>query len=278
VKKLVGILLVVAMAASVALAQDVKIGDCPLTGTFGSDPITPVTPDVLTVETNLPAPGWWNGNTPSTIKSGYEYCLAANIAYRAGLKKVKVENVSFAGLVAGLTKDFDIAFSQSTITPERAKVVDFSTPYYTTAQGVLVKTGADVTAANIASKRIGVQQATTGYDYVKNKLHAKHIHVYTATPDMFTALLAGQIDAVVLDTAIVLVQADQSNGKFAVIGQYKTGEQYGAIYPKGSPNEKVINKVISDLKADGTLKQLSQKYLAAEFGKDPTSVPDWQPQ
>lgn len=277
-KKLVGLLLVVAMAASIALAQDVKIGDCPLTGTFGSDPITPVTPGVLTVETNLPAPGWWNGNTPSTITSGFEYCLAANIAYRAGLSKVKVVNVSFSGLVAGLTKDFDVAFSQSTITPERAKVVDFSTPYFSSDQGVLIKTGADVTADNIASKRIGVQQATTGYTYAKDKLHAKNIRIYPDTPSMFTALLAGQIDAVILDTAIVLVQANQSHGQFAVIGQYKTGEEYGGIYPQGSPNEDVINKVISDMKADGTLKQLSQKYLAAEFGTDPTSVPYWQPQ
>src|SRR5271154_6450091 len=72
---------VLALCASPSWAA----GGCELTGTKGSDPITPVQPHMLTVETALPSPGWWNGDTPDTIKDGYEYCLAANIAYRAGL-------------------------------------------------------------------------------------------------------------------------------------------------------------------------------------------------
>jgi polar amino acid transport system substrate-binding protein len=62
-----------------------------------------------------------------------------------------------------------------------------------------------------------------------------------------------------------------------VVGQYKTGESYGAIYPKGSANEAALDKVIRSLKDDGTLQKLSAKYLAAAWGADPAEVPFFTP-
>src|SRR4051812_36920369 len=66
-------------------------GDCKVTSKKGSISLKPATPGTLTVETTLPAQGWWNGTTPTSIKSGYEYCLAANLANMAGLKSVTVK-------------------------------------------------------------------------------------------------------------------------------------------------------------------------------------------
>ncbi|HKD76827.1 MAG TPA: hypothetical protein VKB76_15080, partial [Ktedonobacterales bacterium] len=83
-------------AAPLASAQ--QFGTCELTGQKGSFHITPAIPGQLTVEVSLPAPGWWNGDTPDTIKDGYEYCMAAIIAYRAGLDKMQVVNVSWTQL------------------------------------------------------------------------------------------------------------------------------------------------------------------------------------
>ncbi|ADH64648.1 extracellular solute-binding protein family 3 [Allomeiothermus silvanus DSM 9946] len=270
------VLLALALA-SLSLAQ--KIGDCELTGKKGEYTIKPVVPGQLTVQTNLPAPGWWNGDTPQTIKSGFEYCLAANIAYRAGLDKVVVQNVSFDALVAGQTKAFDLALSQVTITDERKKVVDFSPPYFSSDQGLLVRKGTKVNSSNIKSLKIGVQQGTTAVDFVKNvlKVPAANIRVFPDTPNMFTALQARQVDVVMLDTAIVLVQAAKSNGALEVVGQYKTGESYGAIYPKNSPNRATFDRIIQALNADGTIKKLTQAYLAKEFGGDPTAIPYLKP-
>jgi polar amino acid transport system substrate-binding protein len=107
-------------AAPVAQAADM-IGNCALTGEKGSIPLTPVREGQLTVEVNLPAPGWWNGDTPETIADGFEYCMAANIAHRAGLDKLEVVNVAWDALVAGQTKEFDLALSQISITEERAE-------------------------------------------------------------------------------------------------------------------------------------------------------------
>jgi polar amino acid transport system substrate-binding protein len=260
-----------------AAAADM-IGNCELTGTKGSIPMTPVNAGALTVEVNLPAPGWWNGDTPETIKDGYEYCMAANIAHRAGLDKVKVVNVAWDALVAGQTKNFDLALSEISITPERAKVVDFSVPYFSSDIGVLAKKGTKVDSDSMKGLRIGVQQGTTGATFVHDKLKPSTPEkVFPDTPSMFTALMAGQIDVAMTDTAIVLGQAATSNGMMTVVGQYSTGETYGALYPKGSANEKTMDKIIQALIDDGTLKALAAKYLAGAWGADPTAIPYFKP-
>ncbi len=90
---------------------------------------------------------------------------------------------------------------------------------------------------------------------------------------MFAALTSKQIDAVMLDTSIVLGQAAQSNGAQEVVAQFSTGEEYGGIYQKGSPNAAAFDELISDYAADGTLKALQQKWLAPVFGGDPSTIP-----
>src|ERR1700752_3130407 len=130
-------------AAPSATAAEM-IGNCELIGAKGSIPLTPAKEGQLTVETSLPAPGWWNGDTPETIADGFEYCMAANIANRAGLDKLEVVNVAWDALVAGQTKDFDLSLSQISITEDRKKVVDFSVPYFSSDIGVLVKKGTKV--------------------------------------------------------------------------------------------------------------------------------------
>ena len=263
-------------AAPIASAADM-IGNCELKGEKGSIPLTPAKAGHLTVEVNLPAPGWWNGDTPEQIQDGYEYCMAANIAYRAGLDKVKVVNVAWDALVAGQTKDFDFALSEISITDERKKVVDFSIPYFNSDIGILVKKGTSLDADSIKKMRVGVQQATTGADFVSNKLKPAEVKVFPDTTGMFTALMAGQVDAAMTDTAIVLGQASQASGALEVVGQYSTGETYGALYPKGSANAATIDKIIDALIKDGTLQQLSAKYLAAAWGADPTKIPYFKP-
>ena len=98
--------------------------------------------------------------------------MAANIAHRAGLDKVEVVNVAWDALVAGQTKNFDLALSQISITDERKKVVDFSVPYFSSDIGVLVKKGTKVDETSIKGMRIGVQQATTGADFVDQQAEA----------------------------------------------------------------------------------------------------------
>lgn len=249
-------------------------GKCKVTSKKGSISIKPVKAGTLTVDTTLPSQGWWNGTTPASIKDGYEYCMAANLANMAGLTSVTVKNTSFDQLVAGRTNTFDIALAEISITPERAKVVDFSTPYFDSNIGVLAKKGSGITAANMKTKKCSAYSGTTSVPFIQNQLKCK-AKVYPDQQTLYQSVLSGQVDAAFLDTAIVLAEAKSTGGKLEVVGQYKTGEKYGAIYPKNSPNEGALNKGIQKLLDDGTTDQLSKDYLGPAFGGDPSSVPVW---
>ncbi len=269
---LVAALLSFGLAASAGAADN--FGNCTVTGQKGMVHITPLIPGQLTVRANLPAPGWWNGDTPDTIKDGYEYCMAANIAYRAGLDKLVVVTAAWAQVISGAAKNFDLTLSQASITEPRKKAVDFSVPYFNSDIGILVKNGTKVDSASVKKLRIGVYQGTTGADFVANVLKPEQQpKVYPNVPAMIAALTAGQIDAALDDTADMLGVAKNSNGMLVVAGQYHTGETYGAIYPKGSVNEAAFDKIIQSLKDDGTLQQLATTYLAKAWGTDPTKVP-----
>jgi polar amino acid transport system substrate-binding protein len=262
-------------STSTSSSGNAQIGNCDITSKANSIDITPVKSGTLTVQTTLPAPGWWNGTTPESIQDGYEYCMAAELANMAGLDSVTVQNVSFDQLVAGHTNNYDLALAEITITPERDKVVDFSTSYFDSNIGVLVEKDSDVTEDNITSKSCAAYAGTTSVDFLKNELHCASTKTYPDSQTLYQGLLSGQVDADFLDTAIVLAEEKKTGGQVEVVGQYSTGEKYGAIYPQGSANEDAFNQGIQTMLDDGTLDQLSKDYLGPAFGGDPTSVPMW---
>ena len=125
----------------------------------------------------------------------------------------------------------------------------------------------------LVTAKIGVQQATTGAAFVTEKLGSNNVQVYPDQSDMFAALRSGQIDSAITDTSIVLAEELATKGASKIVGQYQTGETYGAIYPKGNANNPIIDKILQSMIADGTIKKLGEKYLAAAWGKDPASIP-----
>jgi polar amino acid transport system substrate-binding protein len=227
----------------------------------------------VTVQTALPAPGWWNGDDPDHMTGGYEFELAKDLCAALGVSKVRIVNVDFDALASGTTKDFDFALSQITVTADRAKKVDFSDSYFTSDQGIMVNKGTAVPDLAAAKKlKWGVQTGTTSEIFLKDRVKPDSAaKSFGQTPELFTALKAKQIDAVLLDTAIVLGQAGKQNAE--VVAQFKTGEVYGALLPKGSANTKLVNAALAKLKAAGTLDALYQKWLVPAFGGDPTKVP-----
>jgi polar amino acid transport system substrate-binding protein len=232
---------------------------------------TPVTDDTLTVVTSLPGPGFWNGDDPSAITGGYEYEIAVALQEGLGLSDLEIVNVSFDQLVAGQVGDFDVALSQVTITDERREVVDFTEPYFESDQGVLVAAGTEVeTVDDAKALQWGVQSGTTGADYVADELQPEQeAQVFQDLVAGFAALEAGQVDAFMMDTAIVLSQASESGGSQEVVAQFKTGEQYGGILPKGSENADAINTILEELEADGSLSEFAEEWL----GGDPSAIP-----
>jgi polar amino acid transport system substrate-binding protein len=230
-----------------------------------------VTDGTLTVGTELPAPPFWIGKDYDHLTGGFEVDLAKEIAKRLGLGSTKFVEMSFTGLVAGQQCPCDINFSQVTITPDRAKVVKFTESYFDANQGVLVRKGTKVTSlADARNLKWGAQLNTTGAHYIADTIKpTTEARLFNTTVDAFTALNAGQIQAVLLDTPIVLgaVKAKQiPDGD--VVGQFKTGERYGAVLNRDSKNLDAFNQVIKTLKSEGFIDQLLQKYF-----KDQVSVP-----
>src|SRR5262245_35805568 len=247
-------------------------------GAGGTKDCQPVKAGVLSVVTSLPGPNFWGTKAgevdPDSIKSGIEYDLATDIAAACGLK-MAFRNENFDAIVAGqiAADSYDIALSQVTITDDRKKVVDFSVPYFKSDQGLLVRKGTEVkTWDDVKKMKIGVQASTTAEFYFQSVPEWKLDSTPQSFPDLtsaYEALSSGQVDGVVIDTPINLGQAAQSNGELEVVAQFTTGEEYGAIYPKGSTKKAVFDEIIQGLNDDGTVTGLIKKYL----GGDPSTVP-----
>jgi ABC-type amino acid transport substrate-binding protein len=269
-------LLLSAFATEGSWASD--YGNCAVTGERGSVKLETVVPNALSVRPTLPAPGWWNGDSPETVKDGFEYCMAANMAYRAGLDRVIVVNRSFAQVITGQAKGFDIALSEITITEERKKVLNFTEPYFTSDQGILVRTGTRFDKNSIRTMRLAAEQATTTLQFIMDRIKpVEQPRVYATVAPMYAALAAGQVDAVLYDTPNVLTRAKASHGIFEVIGRYDMGEKWGGVLNKDSPNLASFNKLIEDLRKDGTLERLTNRYLTPNLGMDPDKLPVFTP-
>ncbi|MFF9076748.1 ABC transporter substrate-binding protein [Streptomyces sp. NPDC014735] len=229
----------------------------------------------LTVAASLPFPAGYRGNTLETIDGGYMYCLDAEIANRAGLKKITLVNASFEALVTAKSSNFDFAVWDILVTPERRKAVDFSTPYNTYETGVLTKTGSGLSRSNIKNSTVGVLAGSLQLKFADDTLKPKRVRVFSSNDDLFNAVLSGQIDAALNDTATVMPRAAKSDGKLEVVGRYPVGGDVAPLLPKGSPNVEVVNEILADMEKDGSLKSIMDKWLNPILGGDPHALPDW---
>ena len=266
------------LAPGLALADGVAptYGNCAPTGEAGSISLTTIEPDTLIVGTVLPNPGWWNGTSPAETLDGFEYCLAAEIAHRAGLGHLRVLNFAWDQFIGGAATGYDIAMASASATDARREVFDFSQNYFAANLGVAVQAGADVTGENLRDRRIGVLQGNLGAEWVINTLQPTvEVSQYQGQPEMVAALIAGQVDAIMTDTTLLLTATSSLNGALQVVGQYETNWGVNVITPKGSANTPAVDAAVGAMNADGTLSALSATFLAPLFGGDPAAIPVW---
>ena len=255
-KRLVSVIVVAALASAAAAY---------------ARPSSPPTkkPGTLIVGFDLPAPGFWNGRASGTTirnPTGFEYDLSQAIAKKLGIAKVEYLRAPFGGLFSPAPKKYDFAFEEVTITPQRAKVIDFSVPYFDANQGVLIRKGlpAPKSIADLKRLQLCAQANTTGLAYILHKLRpAKKPLVYSASSTAaFDAVEAGRCDALILDVPIVVSQSKKKPGAYGgVVGQIVTKEGYGAVMEKGSKLKPFVDKAIEALRADGTIDRLQKRWL-----------------
>jgi polar amino acid transport system substrate-binding protein len=241
------------------------------TGTF-----TPRHAGVLTVATNLPAPGFWEGSSAATVHGGFEYGIALRMADRFHLGRVRVVDQPFTGITSGsLAGGADLALAQVTITAERERRERFSIPYWNANLGVLVRPGTQVPdLATARARHWAYQVGTTSQAFVATVIRPSHpARGYAGLDQLLAALRGGTVDAVLLDLPLGLVEAKDSHGRLEVVAQFVTGERYGAVLPKDSPNREAVDSALRGMQADGTIAALADRWLVPAFGQDPDTVP-----
>jgi polar amino acid transport system substrate-binding protein len=235
------------------------------------------TPGKLVVGLDPPAVGFQVGTLRGSSvlnPHGFEIDLAKDIAAKLGIpaKNISWTHVPFTTLFRPGAKPFDFAFEESTITAARARVVDFSAPYFAANQGVLLRPGGTVphSLADLKKMSICTQSTTTGNDYVVHHLHPKTIHTYTTTAAAFSAVSAGRCDAFVMDVPIIASQKKTKPSSYGPIGgQIVTNEKYGAVLDKGSKLTPFVSNAIKALTKDGTIGKLQKKWFNINVAEIP---------
>lgn len=234
-----------------------------------------MTPGTLTVgfgdsAVNFAA-GTVHGNTYINPK-GYEVDLSSAIATGLGLK-TKFVYTPWAKLFAPGHKSFDISFQEATITPARAKTVDFTHSYFNANQGVLLskKAATPKSVGDLKKLQTCAQTDTTGLAWIQQKLHpAKKELIYQSTAAAFLAVQVGRCEALVLDTPIVASEKKAHPAAYGAVGaQIITNEKYGAVLAKSSPLTAAVNAQIDKLWKNGTIAKLQKKWFNIDFSKIP---------
>jgi polar amino acid transport system substrate-binding protein len=229
----------------------------------------------LTIATDKPAfPPYFEDDDPSNGK-GFESAVAYAIAEKLGFRKSEVEwtVVPFNSSYAPGPKDFDFDVNQISISPQRARRVDFSEPYYTAPQAVVAPKDSPVAGASslaaLQEAVIGVQIGTTSLDAVTASIKpSKQPKVFNDSNDVVTALKQDQVDAVVIDlpTAFYLTAAQVPSAK--IVGQFEApgGDAWGALLEKDSPLTDCVSQAIRKLKSEGTLAELEERWMGSAAG------------
>jgi len=236
----------------------------------GKLPLT--TAGTLTVGTDKPAyPPYFEDDDPANGK-GFESAVAYAVADKLGLPadKVKWTVVPFNSSYAPGPKSFDFDINQISISPARAKNVDFSEPYYNVNQALVAIKGTPLTKAKtlaeVKDAKLGAQIGTTSLDYINDEIQpSKKASVYNTNTDVISALKAKQIDGIVVDlpTGFYVVAAEVPNG--TIVGQFPAAgeqEQFGLVLAKDSPLTACVDEAVTALRDDGTLDTIQQEWLA----------------
>jgi len=235
-----------------------------------------ITAGKLTIGTGNPAyEPWVVGDAPESGE-GFEAAVAYAVAEKLGFKAADVVWVrtTFDEAIAPGAKNFDFNLQQYSITEERKANVDFSSAYYETAQVVVTVAGSPAASAtSIADLKgylLGAATGTTSYDAIGSVIKpTQKAQAFNSNDDAKAALTNGQVDAIVLDlpTALYASCCELDGGK--IVGQLPTaakGDQFGLVLDKGSKLTAAVTKAIDELRADGTLAKLEEKWLTADAG------------
>ena len=226
--------------------------------------LTTVTPGKLTMSTNAAFPPYESTDDNGNFV-GIDIDVATAIAEKLGLE-LQVDDMDFdAALLAAQNGKSDLVMAGVTVTEDRQLVMDFSDSYATGIQSIIVKEDSDVaTPDDLADKMIGTQRGTTGYIYCSDDFGDEHVTPYDDGLTAVQALVNGQVDAVVIDNAPAK-EFVAANPGLKILDTAYAEEDYAIGVAKGNTAMlDAINGALEELKNDGTLQAIIDKYIKAE--------------
>lgn len=194
---------------------------------------------------------------------GFDIDIANELAKRLGVK-LEIVNLPFDSLIPALLQGkIDLIIAGMTITEERAKVVDFSKPYFEANQAIVVRKDGKFEPKKLeelVGKKVAVQLGTTG-DLVVSEINGVQVVRFQKFTDAFLELQNGRVDAVVLDEAPAKAYLKKFP-KFLISTVVDTGETYGIAVKKGNKELlNFVNQTLDILKSSGTYNKLIQKWF-----------------
>ena len=226
--------------------------------------VTTVNAGKLTMSTNAAFPPY-EMTTDTGDFEGIDIEVAGAIAKKLGLE-LQVDDMDFdAALLAAQNGKSDMVMAGVTVTDERLKVMDFSDTYAEGIQSIIVKEDSTIASPDdLADKMIGTQRGTTGYIYCSDDFGDDHVTPYDDGLTAVQALNNGQVDAVVIDNAPAK-EFVEANPGLKILDTAYAQEDYAIGVAKGNTQLlDAINGALEELKADGTLQAIVDKYINAE--------------
>ena len=225
--------------------------------------ITTVTPGVLTMATNayFPPYEFYDGDTIVGIDAE----IAAAVAAKLGME-LKIEDMEFDSIITAVsTGKADFGLAGMTVTEERLQNINFSTSYATGVQVVIVSEDSDIASLDdLAGKKIGVQLATTGDIYATDDFGEENVEKYNKGNDAVMALVSGKVDAVIIDNEPAKSYVAANEGLKILDTEYAVEEYAACIAKENTALLDAVNAALDELKADGTLQAIIDKYIATE--------------
>lgn len=220
----------------------------------------------------------WEFQDASGDFVGFEIDLANLVAARLG-REVEVVNIPFNGLFSAVQSGrIDMAMSSITITDERLQSVSFAQPYYDSDQSLTVVAGGPASLDEMKGKVVGVDTGSTGDMWATEhggEYGLGEIRRYEGLQPAMLDLAAGRIDGYVSDIpALQYYVKDKPSLK--VTQRIATGEKYSFMFAKDAPLASEVNEILSELKRDGALAELHEKWFGAapEAGTSTATILD----
>jgi polar amino acid transport system substrate-binding protein len=218
---------------------------------------------VLSVGTDAPYPPFLTSTPDKPDFSGYEVELFNAIAEDLGYE-VKYTNTGFNTIFRDTANGlFDTAVASSTIDTEREQVVDFTNPHYSAENALLVAEGSDIASVDdLEGAVVGAQDGTTQEKFANNETGASEVRGFPQGPDAISALITGQVEAVIIEQPVA-ADAVEKQGGIEIVEELPTGELFGfAVAPDNDGLREALNDSLETLKEDGTMEALYEEYFS----------------